>query len=43
VRCDDQVLLLGSVQFYTPRGYAVDATAGEVSARKVRLQQDSTL
>src|SRR5262245_45084837 len=26
--CDDQVLLLGPVQFYAPRGYAIDATAG---------------
>src|SRR5262249_16977163 len=29
--CDDQVLLLGLLQFQTPCGYAVDATTGEVS------------
>ena len=39
---DDQVLLLGpGVQFQTPRGYTMDATAGEVSARKVGVQQSS--
>jgi hypothetical protein len=28
-----QALLLASPQFYTPRGYAIDATAGEVICR----------
>ena len=30
-RCDDQALLLGPFQSRTPRGSAVNATAGEVS------------
>jgi hypothetical protein len=30
-RVMDQVLLFGFVQFQTPCGYTVDATAGEVS------------
>jgi hypothetical protein len=34
--CDDQVLLLGpAVQPQTPSGYTMDATASEISARKV--------
>src|SRR6516225_6122240 len=37
--CDDQVLLLGPFQFQIPSGYAVDATAGEISARKVGVYQ----
>jgi hypothetical protein len=32
---DDQVLLLGPVQFQVPRGYAVDATAAEIRACKI--------
>src|SRR5215467_6381365 len=35
--CDDQVLLLGSLQLYAPCGYAVDATVGEVCTRKVGM------
>src|SRR5262249_12513857 len=35
LRCDDQVLLLRLLQFWTPRGYAVEATAGEISTRQV--------
>ena len=38
--CDDQVLLLGPIQFQTPCGYTVDATAGEVGARKVGAHQN---
>src|SRR5262249_39326483 len=41
--CDDQVLLFGPLHFWTPRGCAIDATAGEVSARKVRLRQSGIL
>ena len=41
--CDDQVLLLSPLQLQTPRGYAVDATAGEISVRKVRIHQDGNL
>src|SRR5215472_11731118 len=40
---DDQVLLLGILQFKTPRGYAVNVRAGEVSARKVRVHQGGSL
>jgi hypothetical protein len=41
--CDDQVLLLGSLQFQTPSGYAINGTAGEISAREIRLQEGGTL
>jgi len=33
VTCDDQVPLLGPSQLWTPSGYAVDTTAGDVSIR----------
>ena len=41
LRRDNQVPLLGPLQFYTPSGYAVDAAAGEISVRKIGLHQDS--
>jgi hypothetical protein len=40
LRGDDQVLLLGpAVQLQAPRGYAVDTTAGEISASEIRVHQ----
>src|SRR3954466_2334981 len=37
---DDQVLLLSLLQFQPPRGYAVDARAGEIGVRKIRIDQN---
>src|SRR5437870_7443209 len=35
--CDNQVLLLGPLQFYIPCRYTEYATAGEISVRKVSV------